>query len=138
MRPSQCAAAILHTRVSGAISAGVRNTSARPFQRPQIRLDQGQRMEANCKLANRLFLSKRGRPLEARKRRSLIIRSREGRAEIARRFSACLTAFFAQDARAGAAPGAGALTQAFFAVITHPTWAAPTRTRPAMQSAVKA
>ena len=27
MRPSQCAAAILHTRVSGAISAGARNTS---------------------------------------------------------------------------------------------------------------
>jgi len=54
--------AILHTRVSGAISAGVRNIAARPFQRPQIRLDQGQRMEANCKLANRLFLSKRGRP----------------------------------------------------------------------------
>ena len=55
MRPNQCAAAILTTRVSGAISAGfAQHVAARPLQRPQIGLDQGQRKEGRTRLSRQI------------------------------------------------------------------------------------
>ena len=55
MRPSQCAAAILSTRVSGAISTDSRKTIApRPFQRPQIGPDQGQRKEGRARFSRQI------------------------------------------------------------------------------------
>ena len=55
MRPSQCAIAIRTTRVSGAISTGARKTiAARPFQCPQIGLDQGQRKEGRARFPRQI------------------------------------------------------------------------------------